>query len=121
MSLAGDLYQFQDLLSDDERAVAERVRSFLAAEVTPIANDFWSRAEFPDHLIKAYADLGIAGRPQSSLLSGWLALEMAHADASMATFYGVHAGLAMGSITACGSDEQKERWLPGMRSFDRIG
>jgi glutaryl-CoA dehydrogenase len=119
--LAGDLYQMQDLLSDDERAVVDRVRAFLRAEVVPIANDCWARAEFPHHLVKGYADLGIAGHTFSNLLSGWLALEMAHADPSMATFFGVHSGLAMGSIAACGSDEQRDRWLPSMASFDRIG
>jgi glutaryl-CoA dehydrogenase len=119
--LIGDLYHFQDLLPADEAAVVERVRAFLAAEVAPIANDCWARADFPFQLIKGYADLGIAGRPASSLLSGWLALEMAHTDPSMATFFGVHSGLAMGSIATCGSDEQKQRWLPAMRSFDRIG
>ncbi|GIF20429.1 glutaryl-CoA dehydrogenase [Actinoplanes tereljensis] len=119
--LAGDLYSFEDLLSEDEAAVVERVRTFLAAEVAPIANDQWSRAAFPSQLIKRYADLEIAGRPGSSLLNGWLALEMARVDASMATFYGVHAGLAMGSIKACGSPDQQERWLPSMAAFDQVG
>jgi glutaryl-CoA dehydrogenase len=119
--LPGDLYQMQDLLSDDERAVVDKVRAFLTAEVVPIANECWSRAEFPHQLIKGYAGLDIAGQHFSSLLSGWLALEMAHADPSMATFFGVHSGLAMGSIAACGSPEQHERWLPAMRTFEQIG
>jgi glutaryl-CoA dehydrogenase len=119
--LMGDLYRFQDLLGPEESAVVERLRSFLTAEVVPIANDCWARAEFPFQLIKGYAGLGIAGTQPSSLLSGWIALEMAHADASMATFFGVHSGLAMGSIAACGSDEQKERWLPAMAKFEQIG
>jgi glutaryl-CoA dehydrogenase len=119
--LVGDLYHFQDLLSPSESAIVGRVRDFLAAEVVPIANDHWARASFPFELVKRYADLDIAGRPGSSLFNGWLALEMAHADASMATFYGVHSGLAMGSIRTCGSPEQQERWLPSMASFDKIG
>jgi glutaryl-CoA dehydrogenase len=119
--LTGDLYRFQDLLPPDEAEVVERVRAFLRAEVVPIANDCWARAEFPFQLIKGYADLGIAGRRHSSLCSGWLALEMAHADPSMATFFGVHAGLAMGSIAGCGSDEQRERWLPAMARLEQIG
>ncbi|WP_244876326.1 acyl-CoA dehydrogenase family protein [Winogradskya consettensis] len=119
--LTGDLYRFQDLLSPSEASVVSGVRAFLAEQVTPIANDYWARAEFPFELVKGFADLGIAGSSQSNLLSGWLALEMAHADASMATFYGVHAGLAMGSIETCGSAEQKERWLPAMRTFATIG
>jgi glutaryl-CoA dehydrogenase len=121
MTLPGDLYHMQDLLSDDEQAVVARVRAFLRAEVVPIANDCWSRAEFPHHLIKGYAGLGIAGHQFSNLLSGWLALEMANADPSMATFFGVHSGLAMGSIASCGSAGQQERWLPGMAAFDQIG
>ena len=119
--LMGDLYRFQDLLDADECAVVEKLRTFLTAEVVPIANDCWARAEFPHHLIKGYAGLGIAGTNPSSLLSGWIALEMAHADASMATFFGVHSGLAMGSIASCGSEEQKERWLPSMAAFEQIG
>jgi glutaryl-CoA dehydrogenase len=48
-------------------------------------------------------------------------MELAHADASVATFFGVHTGLAMGSIVTCGSDEQRRRWLPGMSRFEKIG
>jgi acyl-CoA dehydrogenase len=46
---------------------------------------------------------------------------MAHTDPSMATFFGVHTGLAMGSIAACGSQEQKDRWLPEMSRMEKIG
>ncbi|HVV20081.1 MAG TPA: acyl-CoA dehydrogenase family protein [Pseudonocardiaceae bacterium] len=127
--LTGDFYRFEELLSEQERRTLGRVREFLRTEVAPIANEYWARAEFPSDLIKGYARLDIAkhaypvaGRPgPSSLLSGFIALEMAHTDASMATFFGVHTGLAMGSIAACGSDEQRERWLPAMSRMERIG
>ncbi len=46
---------------------------------------------------------------------------MARVDASMQTFMGVHGGLAMGSIDLCGSDEQRERWLPAMARMELIG
>jgi glutaryl-CoA dehydrogenase len=127
--LTGDFYRFEELLSDDERKTLRRVREFLRTEVAPIANEYWARAEFPEELVKRYAELGITGQayPEnpaakpSSLLSGFLALEMAHTDPSMATFFGVHTGLAMGSIVACGSQEQKERWLPAMSRMQKIG
>src|ERR1700744_4453830 len=74
-------------------------------------------------------DLGIAGvgyqgfgcAGGSTLLSGFIALELARVDASIATFFGVHSGLAMGSIYLCGSDEQKNHWLPQMARFEKIG
>lgn len=127
--LEGDFYHFEDLLSDDERPILWRLREFLRAEVVPHANEWWLRGEFPLSIVKEYAELGIAGlsypegpesRP-SSLLSGFLAMEMAHADPSMATFFGVHTGLAMGSIVACGSPEQRDRWLPPMSRMETIG
>src|SRR5262245_14422525 len=127
--LVGDFYRFEDLLDDGERETLHRVRTFLREEVVPEANRYWARAEFPSDLLEGYADLGVAayadpgspGPKPSSLLSGFLALEMAHADPSMATFFGVHTGLAMGSIVACGSDEQRERWLPDMARMAKIG
>lgn len=127
--LVGDLYRFEELLSTEERAILARVRRFLREQVIPVANEYWARAEFPTHLVKGYADLGIPGlsyhdTPGSqprSLLSGFIALEMAHADPSMATFLGVHTGLAMGSIAACGSDRQRARWLPEMSRMNKIG
>jgi glutaryl-CoA dehydrogenase len=48
-------------------------------------------------------------------------MEMARVDSSIATFMGVHSGLAMGSIYLCGSEEQKQQWLPAMRRLEKIG
>jgi glutaryl-CoA dehydrogenase len=101
----------------------------MEAEVAPIINDYWIRAAFPFELIPKFAALDIAGSAykgygcagKSTVLDGMLAVEMARVDPSMATFFGVHSGLAMGSIYLCGSDEQKERWLPPMRRLEKLG
>jgi glutaryl-CoA dehydrogenase len=119
----------QDLLDEREREILARVRAFLEAEVAPIANDCWARAEFPFELVPEFGRLGIAGLgydecpgdPPSSLLTGFLALELSRVDPSMSTFFGVHTGLAMGSIARCGSAEQRARWLPPMGRMERIG
>ena len=50
-----------------------------------------------------------------------IAMELARVDPSIATFMGVHGGLAMGSIYLCGSEEQKQRWLPAMARMEKIG
>ena len=52
---------------------------------------------------------------------GFLMMEIARVDASFSTFFGVHTGLAMGSIYVCGSEEQKQRWLPPMARMEIIG
>jgi glutaryl-CoA dehydrogenase len=128
-TLVEDLYRFEDTLPAQERAVLLSVRAFLQSEVAPHADEWWGQGVFPRHLIPKYAELGIAGlayqdccpEPASNLLNGFIALEMARVDASMATFYGVHAGLAMGSIARCGSAEQRARWLPAMGRMEQIG
>ena len=48
-------------------------------------------------------------------------MEMARVDTSIATFFGVHCGLAMSSIYFGGSEEQKQKWLPPMARFEKIG
>jgi glutaryl-CoA dehydrogenase len=48
-------------------------------------------------------------------------MEMAHADPSLSVFFGVHTGLALGSIRSFGSEEQQRRWLPAMSRFEKIG
>jgi glutaryl-CoA dehydrogenase len=125
--LTGDFYRFERLLSGPERETLHRVREWLAAEVVPIANRCWERAEFPFELIPRFAELGIVGiaydevpgAPPSALLAGFLSMELSHADPSFSTFYGVHSGLAMGSIARCGSAEQRARWLPAMGGWRR--
>jgi glutaryl-CoA dehydrogenase len=127
--LPGDFYAYEELLSDSEHEAIWRLREFLRSEVAPIVDDYWARAEFPFELVRGFGDLGLMtwadpdspGSPPSYLVKGLQAMELAHADASVATFFGVHTGLAMGSIVTCGSDEQRRRWLPGMSRFEKIG
>jgi glutaryl-CoA dehydrogenase len=125
----GDFYAIATTLSEEGQDLLHRVRAFLEAEVSPIINGYWIREEFPHQIIPGLASLNIAGLAysgygcpgKSSLLDGIVAMELARVDSSIATFTGVHSGLAMGSIYLCGSEEQKQRWLPAMARFEKIG
>jgi glutaryl-CoA dehydrogenase len=128
-TLTGDFFGFENLLSETERGIVMRVRDFLRTQVDPIINDYWARAEFPFPIIDGFRELDIAGlmydglaaHRGTRLLTGFLAMEICRSDPSVNTFYGVHTGLAMGSINRCGSDEQRERWLPPMARMEQIG
>jgi len=125
----GDFYQISTILSEEDQALLRRVRDFMESEVAPIINRYWTREEFPHQLVPGLADLGIAGLSyhgygcpgKSTLLDGFVAMELARVDSSIATFSGVHSGLAMGSIYLCGSEEQKQQWLPPMARLEKIG
>ena len=129
MSHDADFYGLEQLLADDERAQLYRVRAFMEKEVAPVINRYWVTAQFPHELIPGLRGLGIAGLPYQGygcpggrpLLDGLVAQELARTDPSMATFQGVHSGLAMGSIYVCGSEEQRQRWLPPMARMEQIG
>jgi glutaryl-CoA dehydrogenase len=124
-----DFYELEQLLDDHDRQLVLRVRDFMEKSVAPVINHYWIREEFPHDLVPGLAELGIAGLAceghgcpgGNSLLDGMIALELARVDPSIATFMGVHGGLAMGSIYLCGSQEQKQRWLPAMARMEKIG
>jgi len=125
----GDFYYVADLLDDKEKALVNRVRGFMGREIAPIIDDYWARDKFPFEIIPRFAALGIGGigyrgygsAGGSMLLNGFISMELARVDSSIATFWGVHTGLAAGSIYLCGDEEQKQRWLPAMMRFERIG
>jgi glutaryl-CoA dehydrogenase len=124
-----DFYSQEQLLDAAGRKRLLAVREFMETEVAPVINQYWTREEFPHHLVPGLAALGIAGLACEGydcpggdpLLDGMIAMELARVDSSIATFMGVHGGLAMGSIYLCGSEEQKRRWLPAMARLEKIG
>ena len=124
-----DFYLIEQTLDDDGRQLLRRVREFMEKSVQPVINHYWTREEFPFDLMDGFRGLGIPGHlfqgygcPGADyLLDGLIAMELARVDPSISTFFGVHGGLAMGSIFLCGSEEQKQRWLPEMARMDKIG
>ncbi|MHA7296326.1 acyl-CoA dehydrogenase family protein [Pseudarthrobacter raffinosi] len=124
-----DYFMVDDFLSEDERIIRKKVRNFVETDLLPVINDYWDRAEFPFVLVPKIAALGIVGTTiegygcpgMSRLAAGMVAMEMARGDGSINTFIGVQSGLAMGTINTLGSDEQKQRWLPGMARLEKIG
>ncbi|MDQ1060724.1 glutaryl-CoA dehydrogenase [Arthrobacter globiformis] len=124
-----DYFLLDDRITDEDRAVQKQVRAFVDSEILPIINDYWERAEFPHELVRGFADLGIVGTTingygcpgLSPMAAGLIAMELGRGDGSMNTFFGVHSGLAMGSVHILGDEEQKQRWLPPMAGMEKIG
>jgi glutaryl-CoA dehydrogenase len=129
-SLTSDFYGYENQLSDQEKDLIVQLRDYLEKEVRPIINGLWSNAEFfPRSIVKGLADLGLFGQPwketqrfeNSAVFRGWVALELARVDASLATLVGMQNGLVMGSIAVAGSQEQRDEWLPQFASGELLG
>ena len=127
--IEGDFYHLGHQLTAGQRALQLKVRAFMEEEIKPIVNRYWLKGEFPHEIIPRLASLNICGVTYEGygcphlpfLMEGILAMEMARVDASIATFFGVQSGLAMGSIYLLGSEEQRQEWLPRMQAFQAIG
>ena len=129
-TLSSDFYGFENGLEDREKEVLANLRHYLETEVKPLVNDLWAKAEWlPAHVVKGLADLGLFGMPweetqpfpNSAVFRGWVALELARIDASVATLVGMQNGLVMGAVGVAGSPEQRAEWLPKFASGEWLG
>ena len=117
-----DYYFMSDMLSAEERAIRQRVSTFVDEQLLPQANYYWERAEFPYELVSRWAELGYVGGTiqgygcpgLTPLAEGVISMQLARGDGSFALINSVHSGLNMHVIDMLGSEEQKQRWLPDM-------
>src|SRR3984893_12698541 len=125
----GDFYEVAECLNAEELKLLKEVRAFMEANVAPIITKYWADDAFPFEVLPALRALKIGGlgyqgygcRGGSTLLDGFVQMELARVDPSVSTFFGVHNGLSMGSIYLGGSEEQNQRWLPPMARLEKIG
>lgn len=127
--LASDFYGFEAKLTETEREALAGIRAWLETDVKPLVNDHWDRAEFPREILPAFHRQPAFGMQwdetksfeNSAVYRGWVALELARVDASIATYVGVQNGLALGAVAVCGSAEQRAEWLPKLTDGSVIG
>lgn len=123
-----DYYQFDDLLNAEERTLRLKVRECMEKEVAPIMAEYWEKAEFPFQIIPKLGAMRIAGGtikgygcPGLSVTASAIATaEVARVDASCSTFILVHSSLAMLTIALCGSEEQKQKYLPSLAQLKTV-
>ena len=125
-----DFYMLEQLLDPEGRQLLLRVREFMEKSVQPVINHYWTREEFPyDLVVPGLRQLGIAGQAYTgygcpgsgNLLDGMIAMELARVDSSVATFFGVHSGLAMGPSTCAGRRSRRSAGCPRWRGWRRSG
>ncbi len=128
-ALGTDFFTVREQFTDEQWDRFITTRRFVDDEVLPVAGDYWQRAELPWPLIRQLPGLGLVGEEiqgygcagMSPMACGLVHMELHRGDGSLGTFLGVHAGLAMKAIDICGSQEQKQRWLPSMATMDKLG
>ncbi|XP_048439514.1 acyl-coenzyme A oxidase 4, peroxisomal-like [Pyrus x bretschneideri] len=123
-----DYYQIDDLLTPEEQAIRLRVRECMEKDVAPIMAEYCEKAEFPFQIIQKLGALRIAGGtikgygcPGLSITANAFATaEIARVDGSCSTFFLVHSSAAMLTIALCGSEAQKQKYLPSLFEFKTV-
>ncbi|WP_327074647.1 acyl-CoA dehydrogenase family protein [Kitasatospora purpeofusca] len=125
-----DLLAVGDLLTDEERLVRDTVRKFTEDRIRPHIGDWFERGVFPAReLAPELGALGVLGMHldgygcagSTAVAYGVACMELEAADSGLRSFVSVQGSLAMRSIHAFGSEEQKQRWLPGLAAGELIG
>ena len=124
-----DFIKIEGLLTEDEKLVYHTVHDFVKNEVKPIIADYFERGEFPLHLVKQLGELGFLGSTLNSyggaglsnVAYGLINQELERGDSGLRSFVSVQSSLVIYPIYTFGSEEQKEKYLPGLVKGDLIG
>ena len=126
----GELFGFDRLLDDQERAIVDTVRDFGAKRLRPHVGEWFEDGTLPVRdLAREFGKLGLFGMHlegygcagTSATEYGLACLEVEAVDSGLRSFMSVQGSLAMYAIRAFGSDEQREEWLPKMAAGEAIG
>lgn len=125
-----DFFDLNPLLSEEQRAVRDTVRSFVDAEVLPVIRGAWHEGVFPRQLVPRFAELGLLGAPLPSQFGGsdldavsyrLIQYELERGDSGLRSFASVTSGLVMYPIFSYGSDEQRKKYLSELAAGRMIG
>ncbi|MBD0354981.1 MAG: acyl-CoA dehydrogenase family protein [Rubrobacteraceae bacterium] len=124
-----DFMNLDVLLSDEERATREEIRSFVGERIKPNVAQWWEEAVFPREIVPEMGEKGLLGMHlsgygcagKSAVEYGLACMELEAGDSGLRTFVSVQGSLAMSAIHKFGSEEQKNEWLPRMAKGEAIG
>lgn len=124
-----DFYNLDEELTEEERLVRDNVRRMVDEEVLPVIAAHYQAGTFPMELAKRFGEMGLLGANlegygcagMGQVAYGLICQELERGDSGVRSFASVQGSLCMYPIWAFGSEEQKEKWLPGMAAGELIG
>ncbi len=124
-----DVIALDTILTDEEKAVRDSVRRFLAKKYIPHVDEWFENEKFPRELVPEIAGLGVLGMNidgydcagLGEVAYGIAMIELEYADSGLRSFASVQGSLCMYPIHRWGTQEQRDRWLPKMATGEIIG
>jgi glutaryl-CoA dehydrogenase len=124
-----DFLEIDSLLSEDERLVRDNTRKWVEENVVPIIESCNREGRFPRELVAPMGELGFYGAnlkgygcaEMSNVEYGLVMQELERGDSGLRSFVSVQSALCMYPIYTFGTDEQKQKFLPGMQKGEILG
>jgi glutaryl-CoA dehydrogenase len=124
-----DFFNLDEALSSEQRMTRDAVRQFVQREIVPDIERHFADETFPLEVVPKLAELGVFGANlkgygcagMDNIAYGLIMQELEAGDSGLRSFASVQSALAMYSIYAWGSEDQKRRYLPEMAQGKLIG
>ena len=124
-----DFYNIEQHLTEEEIMVRDLVREWVDEKVLPIIEDYYTKGTFPMELISEIGAMGLFGcnlkgyecAGMSNVAYGLICQELERGDSAIRSCVSVQGSLSMYPIHAFGSEDQKQKYLPGMAKGELIG
>ncbi len=124
-----DFYNLEQHLTEEERMVRDTVRDWTEERVLPVIEEHYMAGTFPMDLLPQIGEMGLFGcnledygcAGLSNVAYGLVCQELERGDSALRSFVSVQGSLSMYPIHAHGSEEQKQKYLPGMAAGELIG
>ncbi|AHH16021.1 acyl-CoA dehydrogenase [Nocardia nova SH22a] len=116
------------VLDEDEKAIADTARSFADELLAPNALEWDERKHFPIDVLRKAGSLGLGGIYVGEDVGGSglrrldavrIFEQLATGCPAIAAYISIH-NMAAWMIDSYGSEEQRQRWLPGLTSMDLL-
>ena len=125
-----DYFQIDDLLTEEHKLIRQSVRDFVNQEIKPIIDEHAHEHKDIPGLMKKLGAIGALGPyiPEEyggagldQISYGLIMQELEAGDSAVRSSASVQSSLVMFPIFKYASEEQKQKWLPGLASGDLIG
>ena len=127
---AHDYYLMDEMLTEEHKLIRDAARAWVKKEVSPIIEDYYERAEFPNQIVKGLGEIGgfgpyipveYGGAGLDQISYGLIMQELERCDSGLRSTSSVQSSLVMYPIWKFGSEEHKQKFLPKLATGEMIG
>jgi glutaryl-CoA dehydrogenase len=124
-----DPFLLEDQLSEEERRIRDQARAYAQDKLMPRVLEANRHERFDRAIMNEMGELGLLGSTLHGygcagvnyVSYGLIAREIERVDSGYRSAMSVQSSLVMWPISAYGTEEQKQRWLPKLATGEAVG